>query len=365
MERSFRQVGVKKDGGQVYKGWTQKNVNGDSSGYHSSSIPSKYETVIHRTKAETSEKKGFGSTTQRFQAIQSGVTIGPGDYFAGHQSLESKSDSFSKKGFGAGFCSKSSRFESDFRQRRLPGPGSYNTRGSLEKATPLSSKGSSGFVPSYVPDTLKQRVRDPLPGPSDYNIPRTLDDVGSPTVHAKATSQFRSKTERLPNFTKEAFLPGPGAYHLEWPVTSPPKAIVPFSTTSKKCPPLSTMGQDTPGVGTYNLDNTVHSTPAPPFPGRICRILPSKIFGPDPNTQRAIINRRSTVTEQPGPASYEVPRPFGDSGLKLTEPSAPFCTSNRFKDSLSTQQPGPGTYNISRDMNKQSFHVNLKGDFVR
>lgn len=86
------------------------------------SIPSKYETVLHR---EPVERNAFGTRTNRFGESENELP-GPGTYYKPPSLVKTTTDSgsVSRLGYSTGFVSKTKRF-SDRIKEVVPGPGQY------------------------------------------------------------------------------------------------------------------------------------------------------------------------------------------------------------------------------------------------
>jgi len=132
-----------------------------------SSIPSKFETVLHEGGRE---RDGFWNRTHRFNYTDNELP-GPGTYTA-PQSAEPTSTSYSKKGYG-GMISKAPRLPKQ-RRATAPPPGSYNPDRCfryLNDKKDVSKGATSGFAKPIVPDSVKQlRRKGPDgPGPGQYD----------------------------------------------------------------------------------------------------------------------------------------------------------------------------------------------------
>ena len=174
-----------------------------SSGKSFSTIPSKFETTLF---TGNKERDGFGSRAHRFIDVEvneghsSAATVlcsspapavtpltpslaqndlpGPGTYNEHEQKLLD-CKVYSKKGLGGGFVSRTKR-ESGFKpSSSAPGPGNYERGGSFYDAILEQNRGNrSGSTSTFKPPTQRSVMvaADPLPGPTDYNVPRSFDD---------------------------------------------------------------------------------------------------------------------------------------------------------------------------------------------
>lgn len=162
---NFRQVG-KRTQGRLLLGQSQGRTQMPTT--TSASIPSKFETILY---TGATEADGFGKRTTRFQP-QLVDLPGPGAY---HKSSnpESKSDSFSKKGYGNGFVSKTNRWympDQGGVPLHFPGPGSYENTDFLteKKLRQFSEAAISGTFRDKENESLVEN-NDEIPGPGTYN----------------------------------------------------------------------------------------------------------------------------------------------------------------------------------------------------
>lgn len=261
------------------------------------SIPARYVTLPaqHTVPAE---RDGFSSRTARFaaptaDALASSSSAGPAGGRA-HASLVSSSASLSNKGYGSGFVSRASRFDSQSflaaasdRAGLLPGVGAYDvgraytatsaaaaagsfardpTRDARAHRVPVPSVGFGASVPAHQP---QHTATEPISSSSSY---RTAG-VGS----AAAAAAFPSRVPRPPFATTcERFLapsaasatPGPGHFDL----ATAPRPVLARSRTAaaasaafrSAAPRTGALGvpQDVPGPGAYELP--LHFARAPP-----------------------------------------------------------------------------------------------------
>ena len=169
------------------------------------SIPSRFETIFNG-EAEKAPK-GFGRKGYRF-AYSGNDAPGPGHYSAGG-SLATRAGTFSAKGYGAGFASRSQRFpQGEDRSVALPGPGHYGIPPSDTRAHNV--KGSAAFQPAT--GQPRGHPKSAGPGPGSYR--EQIQSGGS-----GASAAFLSTTQRfnLASLSRAATAPGPGAYGGEEP----------------------------------------------------------------------------------------------------------------------------------------------------
>ena len=101
-----------------------------------------------------------------------------------YSSLKTKSTSFSTKGFGSGFVSKTCRFANHSAKTQIPGPGTYNS-------TYLNIKPHG----TKAPDSLfaesrftKHSTKTQIPGPGSYDQPSSFR-VKDPHIKSSAFSK--------------------------------------------------------------------------------------------------------------------------------------------------------------------------------
>ncbi|GMF64587.1 unnamed protein product [Phytophthora lilii] len=213
-----------------------------------SSIPSKYETVLHR---DPNERNGFGNRTLRFGDCEVCLTLvwcerfqeerqlcclltyfalqnelpGPGQYYKPPSLVRSTVDSgsVSRLGYSTGFVSKSKRFNEQVKLV-VPGPGQYQ------------------------PNSSNQSPNASVPGPADYNAAQP----SSTYSHNVSKSVFSSKTSRGWNIPTE--IPAPGQYEnpiqIGQSLRRSPQSI--FKSGVKR---LGSDATFTPGPGAYNAED--------------------------------------------------------------------------------------------------------------
>ena len=174
---------------------------------HSASMASLKETYNSR-KAAASIPKSFGSTAVRFHLDDLCPSPGVGSYSISKENpLIKETPSNSLKG---SYSSKSLRL-TPHKDKRVPGPGSYNLP-ELSYLEPHQRRPSTAFVASG-----KGRVPfpdpNPYPGPSDYVI--NHDPGVSPILRKKISATFASKSGRNSFFDNVSPAPPAGTYKLD------------------------------------------------------------------------------------------------------------------------------------------------------
>lgn len=231
---------------------------------------------------------------------------------------------------------------SDVKDSRIdnPGPGAYDVQPKFANDAPKSTLhsrpkiieiGASSPGPAaYKPDYNVTQERSPsasmhirpqaksievTPGPSDYEIKRTLGGT-SPTFHTKS------------NDTQSYVTPGPGAYS-----------------------PQDSNMQSGPQITIKSRHESVKRITSAPY-----RSLPTTIGQGPKITMGSKYSVRDSVAT-PGP-SY-VPPPIGSDSTKISMA----CGRDQVNDSR-MDNPGPGAYNIqptfANDAPKSTLHSRTK-----
>ncbi|ETL46269.1 hypothetical protein L917_03754 [Phytophthora nicotianae] len=241
---NFRQVGIKPTG-LVMRGAAARRQASPDPNMKVSSIPSKYETVLHR---DPNERNGFGNRTQRFGDCENELP-GPGHYYKPPSLVRSTIDSgsVSRLGYSTGFVSKSKRFNEQVKQV-VPGPGQYQPNRD-DRQTQNKKHGMSSFANTSTRSN-NQNSNNYVPGPGDYNA----EQPSLAYSQNVSKSVFSSKTSRGWQIPTE--IPAPGQY--ENPIQ------LGRSLRSNRCPhsvfksSVKRLGSDTyctPGPGAYNAED--------------------------------------------------------------------------------------------------------------
>eukprot|EP00002_Diphylleia_rotans_P012701 TRINITY_DN2486_c0_g1_i2.p1 TRINITY_DN2486_c0_g1~~TRINITY_DN2486_c0_g1_i2.p1 ORF type:complete len:283 (-),score=39.10 TRINITY_DN2486_c0_g1_i2:509-1357(-) len=245
-QKNFRSVGTRPVG-HVSKGTL---ANPTSPRAHQTSvptIPSKFETILH---TGIQEHDGFMSRVHRFDYGEN-ENPGPGTY-VNHEGFVRQSDSLSKKGYGNGFASKSSRFMRQFSERHQLAPGSYHKDYSSFKQPEPYHKGLSS---AFSTPSVKPQRKEVQPGPGEYDIivPKDVASDRRQTGHSsvfKAPDRF--KRIELSN------MPAPGQYEPSYkPVknelmANPHQSV--FESRTVRSTALDPRNIDVPGPGSYAVE---------------------------------------------------------------------------------------------------------------
>ncbi|KAK3558864.1 hypothetical protein QTP86_031990, partial [Hemibagrus guttatus] len=217
----------------------------ESGSWLSSSIPSKYQTVI----ISNVERKGFSSQAKRFTHYSLNENPGPGSYLS-HTSADSCSPSFSKKGTG-GFVSKALRVSRKPQIPSSPAPNTYNLQSSLLRQHDFNRDVSRTF---HLPIAIQSaNTRQKSPAPNQYKVCYSGVEVNS-VVSAQAA--FLSKTKRSDVYPPAARGPSPCHYNVKDTVIQK-TPIVPLSCFKSTSARIQTLvWSEGPGPGSYSPYNT-------------------------------------------------------------------------------------------------------------
>ncbi|ETW03045.1 hypothetical protein H310_05475 [Aphanomyces invadans] len=329
--QNFRQVGTKATG-QLKKGAGMSRQHADAS-RTTSSIPSKFETILNLGERETN---AFGSRTNRFGEPENELP-GPGAYYKPPSMVvtHAKSGSVSKKGMGTGFVSKVKRFN-DSNHDPVPGPGQY-TATMLEKSNFNRRIGLSSFARV---ERMANQSAGSAPGPGEYN--QAVDGFDA-RVEKGSRSVFASRTNR--GFVPRAEGPAPGQYEnvlaLEQEIRrgqSHAQSI--FKSTVRR---VETPKQSVPGPGAYRVEAAEHclrhDTTAQAQASSMFKKGAADRFG------RAL-ERKTDVFEVPGPGAYASDR--DEATTSSTVASSVFKSNvKRSQGERATKAPGPAFYKPS------------------
>ncbi|KAG6576475.1 Sperm-tail PG-rich repeat [Phytophthora cinnamomi] len=176
-----------------------------------SSIPSKYETVLHR---DPNERNGFGNRTLRFGDCENELP-GPGQYYKQPSLVRSTIDSgsVSRLGYSTGFVSKSKRFNEQVKVV-VPGPGQYQPSRD-DRKTMNRKHGMSSFV-NTPKRSNNQSPNVSVPGPADYNAAQPSSAYAHNVSKAHTSAAFHTgntdRFGRLPGKVVTDGELGPGTY---------------------------------------------------------------------------------------------------------------------------------------------------------
>ncbi|KAE9024704.1 hypothetical protein PF005_g6363 [Phytophthora fragariae] len=347
---NFRQVGTKATG-SVLRGAVALRQPPPDPNMKVSSIPSKYETVLHR---DPNERNGFGNRTLRFGDCENELP-GPGQYYKRPTLVRSTVDSgsVSHLGYSTGFVSKSKRFNEQVKLV-VPGPGQYQPNRD-DRKTMNRKHGMSSFV-NTPKRSNNQSPNASIPGPADYNAAQP----SSAYSHNVSKSVFSSKTSRGWSIPTE--LPAPGQY--ENPIqlgrslrgNRSPHSI--FKSGVKR---LGSDATFTPGPGAYNAEDAESALRY----DWVARAHTSAAFHAG-NTDRFGRLPGKIVTDgELGPGTYEVPTLVDRLSEKQGSASVFKSKTSRTEGLVGKPRkgnaPGPAFYNpASPDKRSHLLNANKK-----
>ena len=326
---SFRQVGTER-AGKLYKGVIMDAYSRMSQ----ATIPSKFELVLAK---QESPKDGFGHRASRFSLNSTMDIPGPGHYTT---PADSKSPSYSKKGFLSAFVSSLKRFRPRDFATQVPGPGTY---------TPSHVRRSSNPATGLIPPKTGYRKRpEQRPEPCTYN-PTSLD---KPKV---LTTSFQSKEERLlePYLTAA---PPPSYYDPKYTMvrcksqglTSPFKLPVHARRFQINLydPHAQVMEDAVPGPGYYATEESFDKTQ-----------VNASFTHAGLDRFGAPVKTRKKKDDLPGPGSYNL----GGKTIEKVPINGAVFMSESDRDAMKLgKNPGPAFYRPMQIAKKKSFHLNVE-----
>ena len=389
---SYRQVGRLPQGSLV-RGVVDKNdgpaaiARAAKKRKEKPSIPSKYETVLHKGPREAD---GFGSQGIRFRA-HGNANPGAGKYHNPDSSSmlwnpEMNKGTANTKGYG-GLVSKTRRFNSrnELESAQEPGPGAHNagavwaSRDDFNKAPVTSNFARPRRYRDDPPvDLLK------MPGPGAYGVEklnRALNLNGS-----AARCAFRSNSSRLrKDPIDQMSMPAPGEYNVSDAANFREKfgAVKGESAWGKDkskrgMEAMLAMGSENPGPGAYLATTALEiKARGEPVPVGGIRVLSfserrklaranknGKSFGGAGHDRFGKPYLKKTIDDDPpGPGSYYRIR---NREVKLVSSSWGLSKSKRGIEAQlggSKRPPGPAFYKPSTTSRK-SFMLNAGSRWV-
>lgn len=318
------------------------------------SIPTRFHTVLRE---ETGVPNAFGNRCKRFSDRRYMTEApGPGAYSA-IQGASGKlaPTSFSAKGYGLGFVSKTTRFGVEIPEDEgVPGPGYYSSSLELPPSRLDFSKtnASANFIkPKCFRGSAKiEKVAD-HPAPGQYDVLKK----SQPRYKVKTMSAaFASKSQRGWKTTDS--MPAPGAYFKPISYTGQPGARSSFVSSSQRGQCLLPRHLlETPAPGTYGMNAERNSKSAGSKRGR----KQPRMFNEQATENRtAYIRAQNHI--QPGPGAYSVSVP----ATVKTITSSFQSNSKRISENPKAKPPGPAYYNPSAVPPKRSFLLNVTKEWV-
>ena len=335
-----------------------------TNGKNFSTIPSKFETTLFK------ERDGFGSRAHRFVDMENDLP-GPGTY-NDHESKIIDHKVYSKKGLGGGFVSRTKR-DSGFKpSSSAPGPGNYEAGGGFYDAVKQANRANrSGSTSTFKPPTQRSVMvaPDPMPGPSDYAIPRAFagaETLGGPACLFSESSNFRSNTQRSGGGNSGRFTsPAPGSYNPQKPgllsdATMPMAAFrstVPIVgrdaperlTREQQLGVVPHLAKRAPGPGEYELPRSSIEAPAH-------RRMPQFFDSNHDRFGNVVHGAPSTQYAVPGPGSY-----IKDGERETAVISGSVFMSGTARTGKASRDvvPGPAYY-APAPQGRKSYHLNAR-----
>jgi len=369
-KKSYRTKGKTINNGQLLRG----NVRSISGYRSSSSIPSKFETVLHDG---NKERNAFNCRIYRFNENENELP-GVGKYSIQQGpsgcELEKHGASVSQRGMGAmiskDFTNKS--FTWNDIKAAVPGPGSYRPQDMMDKSWKhkedkclFAGRNGNSFYDS-----------DATPAPGDYNPHQPLGSDSSTSRLASCKASFNSRAIRLKD--KRSKAPAPGTYQvdkkpfnkLEYGIVCPSSAFCSGVERKKVAEVVAKKNSSLPGPSSYDSTQAhllgLHGAGCHMFTGKIAR-APFALA--DPEVIEAC--QKAKYDGNPGPGAYFDPNQAHSINPKKLARKAP-CTGS-FKSSSARidymvikQNPGPSHYKtptVGKPLTK-SFHLNTTGSWV-
>jgi len=311
------------------------------------SIPTKYQTVV----TSTSDKKGFNAQSKRFDYERTlNENPGPGTYKSKHGPIEKYSSSFSRKGTGS-FASKTTRYNC-YHKPKVPDLTSYNLPSLLTTRREWSkSKTTSSFQAPIAEmgkdyDDIKRNLVAPAPNAYFVN-----DTSTKRRYVIGAESVFRSTTKRDAINVKQNKIPSPCHYNIHEQAVKKtvPSLVSAFVSNTQRG---SVANKFVPGPGTYRPNEPVTPPDKQTLPRKhyLCISAPALALPP--------------AAQQPGPGTYELVNYEGPEKHYMS--SGVFVSNtSRWSNNLyaAARLPGPTTYKPTK-AGKQSFIYNIHSRWI-
>eukprot|EP00794_Sanderia_malayensis_P004679 gene4679-5289_t len=316
----------------------------------SSSIPSKYQTVV----IDNSEHKGFGSASRRFH-YDDDTTEGPAPaHYQVIQNMTRDQVSLSKKGTG-GFASQVKRFPKFTRHNINIAPGQYNP---LPQSKSYFNKANctSNFHLPIATNTDEHNKKYVTPAPNHYDIPHNVTGRVAHENHTAACAAFKSRSRRdLLNIKSSKNVPAPGTYNVNESLikSHARETTAPFRSKTNR--ELLAGRNSFPGPGAYRPFEPVEYPDRKQLPRKhyLCISAPAMPLPPTPPA--------------PGPGHYNLVDYSGPTP-KFVSSSMFVSTTGRLNTAAavtsdSLYEPGPATYN-PQGIGKQSFIFNTDKKWI-
>jgi len=368
-KKTYRTKGRNNTSGILLKG----NVRELTGFRTATSIPSKFETVLH---TGNKERNGFNTRVYRFNDSENELP-GPGNYDIQGPAQTQDISTLYKQGGSVSKRGYSSMISRDFTvgftaagaKAAVPGAGAYTLKGQFDDSTKDDRCLFAGRTgPSYL-------SHDTTPGPGEYEalpgVAAEQEDNSEKTGGKKKTgAAFLSRAIRLGE--KKKIGPAPGAYetgHIpQFAPGVPSSAFCSGVERDKTANEVAEKQSKLPGpmsyVGNQKHRLTLHGVGTHMFTQKISK-------GPFAFADQEIIEARLKEKYQgtPGPGSY-----FDEDDPKVKNPKVrkPQTTGNFKSKSVRisymdiNKNPGPSFYKTPSTGKplKKSFHLNTSGTWL-
>ena len=321
------------------------------------SIPSRFENVL---KSSNDKTRAFGSSSNRFDhELQSrqNTFSEPGRHFK-MSSFESKSTSFSAKGYGSGFISRSHRF-------RATPPSTASLCADCEDTLhPVHSSTfqdrysrSTSFSKSTSRNERKQRMLTPGPGTYDQAMPELNGDRvrrESASFSSGSKRYFDSmidRAERQNQIHEEEANSNATALDEQNKENDHDQRqnMVPFNSTSSRFH-FQTEGDDD-AIHRLLVQQSQHRNSRKINPFRCQRAIIS-----------TILREKALLVDQPGPTKYFKVQPAKGPAItsvfKSKTPKIP-RVANRKRVQRGERSSNQMSINMKRQKQRHHFHLDL------
>ena len=360
---NYRQAG-KGLHGRVVKGFINDPLQKETS----SSIPYKFETVLY----QNNNPRGFGSAGTRF-VNSDDLAPGPGSYDCNTSFTSEASTSYSKKGYGVGFVSRTSRLSTPVYINTGPGPGQYLIK-DKKRPFPHVPPAGIGFMRSQSTEPKTRDASFDMPGPGHYDP--NLSYVSN-TYHTKDISSAFKALGKAENIIKTD-APPPGAYDIDRSISQKKPYIGPEASPYFMQPAKKLLSEEQAKKNLVNqlLDKEEGNSlgPGSYFPDKKedeMTLFNQKIHNKPHanfvvnNLTRfgEIVNKKAKKTNLPGPGAYA--RIILDPEKQLVSGSVFMSEVPRrpFSIHKTSYNVGPSKYHPEM-VNKKSYHLNLNKAWV-
>jgi hypothetical protein len=362
---NYRQAGINV-GGKVTKGFINNPLNKT----HTSTIPYKFETILY----QNNNPKGFGGISTRFHKYDD-VKPGPGQYDLNASFSSEKSASFSKKGYGNGFASSSSRLMSRPYVNMGPAPGEYDSNPRPFQVIHVKPP-NIAFSKAMSTNSSFIEDKSEIPGPGHYDLDGRLSTAS--TRASRSTSvPFKSAKERFP--TERSIAPPIGTYDVDRSFLIKKTYKEPDQNSSFILPSKKKMtkemekkmqlnnllgkedskGKPQPGPGYYLPSKKADALEL--FNQRINNRISSNFLVGNLTRFGEVVQRKARRVEVPGPGSY-IPIKL-DEEKQLVSGSVFMSEVPRRPFSSNKNAVGPYRYN-PESVPKKSFHLNINQSWM-